>query len=81
MDTISLLDFATEIDARTTFDANHIAPDEPRTTAELQPEECPDCGEKHIPRRIVCCVDGTWMLEDGAEGNRSKEEPAKGQAR
>ncbi|OIW27581.1 hypothetical protein CONLIGDRAFT_440593 [Coniochaeta ligniaria NRRL 30616] len=29
---------------------------------------CPDCNLAHIPRRIVCCVDGTWMEPDGMAG-------------
>jgi len=34
---------------------------------ELSP--CYDCGKIHLPRRIVCCVDGTWMSADGATGS------------
>jgi hypothetical protein len=29
---------------------------------------CDDCGKSHIRRRVVCCVDGTWMLPDGTAG-------------
>ncbi|KAH6876364.1 hypothetical protein B0T10DRAFT_585450 [Thelonectria olida] len=30
---------------------------------------CSDCGEFHVRRRLVCCVDGTWMLPDGTMGS------------
>jgi hypothetical protein len=29
---------------------------------------CVDCGQEHSPQRLVICVDGTWMLPDGAIG-------------
>lgn len=29
---------------------------------------CDDCRESHRPRRVVCCIDGTWMGPDGAVG-------------
>lgn len=37
-------------------------------TADEAIDVCPDCAVAHIPRRIVCCVDGTWMEPDGMAG-------------
>ncbi|KAK6524483.1 hypothetical protein TWF281_011391 [Arthrobotrys megalospora] len=31
--------------------------------------KCADCNGTHLPRRVVCCVDGTWMGSDGAAGS------------
>ena len=36
---------------------------------------CEDCGECHVRRRLVCCVDGTWMLPDGTKGQFVITEP------
>ncbi|KAK6358036.1 hypothetical protein TWF730_007390 [Orbilia blumenaviensis] len=36
---------------------------------------CSDCNKVHLPRRIICCVDGTWMGEDGVTG-REKGNPS-----
>ncbi|KAK3391139.1 hypothetical protein B0H63DRAFT_539774 [Podospora didyma] len=53
-------------------------PPPPLLSAEADP--CADCGTTHLPRRFVCCVDGTWMGPDGvtvfllrgvSEGNAS----------
>jgi len=29
---------------------------------------CRDCKKVHLPRRVVCCIDGTWMGPDGVVG-------------
>lgn len=31
---------------------------------------CVDCEKSHLPKRLVICHDGTWMLPDGAIGER-----------
>ena len=36
-------------------------------------DTCLDCGNAHLPQRIVICHDGTWMLPDGAIGKCSLE--------
>ncbi|KAJ4217600.1 hypothetical protein NW759_008909 [Fusarium solani] len=70
MDTISLSEYATEIDGETITGLEHLSLEEPRPTELLSGERprCVDCNKRHIPRRFVYCVDGTWMVEDGPEG-------------
>jgi hypothetical protein len=71
MDTISLSEYATEIDGETITGLEHLSLEEPRPTELLSGERprCVDCNKRHIPRRFVYCVDGTWMVEDGPEGS------------
>ncbi|KAJ4320193.1 hypothetical protein N0V84_005978 [Fusarium piperis] len=72
MDTISLSEYATEIDGETITGLEHLSLEEPRTAEPLKTERrprCVDCNKRHIPRRFVYCVDGTWMVEDGLDGN------------
>ncbi|RSL95177.1 hypothetical protein CEP52_012181 [Fusarium oligoseptatum] len=65
MDTLSLLEYATQIEGETIAGIEDLSLEEPRTT---ERQKCVDCNERHIPRRFVYCVDGTWMVEDGPEG-------------
>ncbi|KAK3331379.1 hypothetical protein B0H66DRAFT_546420 [Apodospora peruviana] len=32
---------------------------------------CGDCGMRHVPRRLICAVDGTWMVPDGVAGQET----------
>ncbi|KAF3193743.1 hypothetical protein TWF225_009287 [Orbilia oligospora] len=42
------------------------------SNAQIEPlDPCDDCKTVHLPKRIVCCVDGTWMGSDGVAGNES----------
>lgn len=68
MDTNALSDFATAVDAESVIGIDNRILDDPDKPGVQRLEPCTDCGYRHIPRRLVCCVDGTWMLEDGAEG-------------
>ncbi len=43
------------------------------STSECEEEVCMDCEKKHIPRRLVICHDGTWMLPDGAIGKSTMD--------
>ncbi len=44
------------------------AEDVSHMTLEGKDDVCADCEKAHLPRRIVICHDGTWMLPDGAIG-------------
>lgn len=61
-----LSEFATQLDEEEIAESRHIVKD--IRLLESPIDVCVDCGQRHIPRRLVCCVDGTWMTEDGAEG-------------
>ena len=54
-----LSELATQLDEEDITETRHI---------ESPIDKCDDCGKRHLPRRLVCCVDGTWMTPDGAEG-------------
>ena len=71
MDTISLSEYATELDGETITSLEHLSLEGPRPTELLSGERprCVDCNKRHIPRRFPYCVDGTWMVEDGSEGS------------
>lgn len=58
--------FATELDEEEITETRRL--DRHNDLPQFSIDVCADCGERHIPRRLVCCVDGTWMTEDGAEG-------------
>ncbi|KAK6345914.1 hypothetical protein TWF730_010257 [Orbilia blumenaviensis] len=41
----------------------------PKTPSTIRYQRsCPDCKLSHLPKRIVCCVDGTFMGSDGPKG-------------
>ncbi|RSL69395.1 hypothetical protein CEP53_002237 [Fusarium sp. AF-6] len=65
MDILSLSEYATQIEGETIAGIEDLSLEEPRTT---ERQKCVDCNKRHIPRRFVYCVDGTWMVEDGPEG-------------
>ena len=54
-----LSELATQLDEEDITETRHI---------ESSVDICDDCGKGHLSRRLVCCVDGTWMAADGAEG-------------
>ncbi|RSL51373.1 hypothetical protein CEP54_011455 [Fusarium duplospermum] len=62
---ISQCQHSSAIEGETITGIEDLSLKEPRTT---ECQECVDCNERHIPRRFVYCVDGTWMVEDGPEG-------------
>ncbi|KAK6360139.1 hypothetical protein TWF730_006292 [Orbilia blumenaviensis] len=59
-----LKSLATEIDQQPISEVKNEG-----SLSQLQP--CADCGKDHLRKRIVCCVDGTWMGPDGAAGSEN----------
>lgn len=54
-----LSELATQLDEKDITETPHI---------ESPIDRCDDCGKRHLRRRLVCCVDGTWLTPDGVEG-------------
>ncbi|KAH7143464.1 hypothetical protein EDB81DRAFT_795723 [Dactylonectria macrodidyma] len=76
MDDLSLTELAVHIDDTITRRVAHI-PNEHQTPVAQALSKCSDCNTEHIPRRLVVCVDSTWVEEDGAEGD-SENHPSNG---
>ncbi|KAF3315808.1 hypothetical protein TWF173_003004 [Orbilia oligospora] len=66
-----LSSLATRLDEESIEKATDPSPSG-NSEAQIEPlDSCADCKTVHFPKRIVCCVDGTWMGSDGVAGNES----------